>query len=80
VTCREFADFMADYLTGELSEAIRAAFDHHLAVCPNCQRYLTSYRETVTLGKAAFAAADAPVPAQVPEELVQAILSARKSH
>ena len=38
MTCREFADFMADYLTGELSEAIRAAFDHHLALCPNCER------------------------------------------
>jgi anti-sigma factor RsiW len=79
VTCREFADFMADYLTGELSETIRSAFDHHLALCPNCQRYLTGYRETVTLGKAAFADDDATVPPQVPQELVQAILNARKA-
>jgi anti-sigma factor RsiW len=77
VTCREFADFMIDYLTGELAVETRQAFDHHLSLCPNCQKYLTSYRETVALGKRAFDDEQASVDGQVPEQLVQAILNAR---
>jgi len=51
VTCREFADFMADYLSGELSADARITFEHHLALCANCRNYLTSYEETVKLGR-----------------------------
>jgi len=78
VTCRELADFMGDYLSGELPPALRGRFDYHLTLCINCQRYLASYRETVALGKQAFADA-AALPADVPEELVKAILAARSS-
>jgi anti-sigma factor RsiW len=77
VTCREFADFMMDYLSGELSTESRAAFEHHVGLCGNCRRYLASYQETVKLGKRAFEDDDANVPSQVPEELVKAILAAR---
>jgi len=77
VTCREFADFIADYLSRELSPPTRDAFDRHLGLCPNCQRYLASYTETVKLGKAAFDDENAAVPATVPEELLRAILDAR---
>jgi anti-sigma factor RsiW len=77
VTCREFADFMMDYLSDELSTESRAAFEYHLGLCANCRRYLASYRETVELGKRAFEDVDAEVPSQVPEELVKAILAAR---
>jgi anti-sigma factor RsiW len=77
VTCREFADFMADYLSGELEPALRQPFDDHLNLCVNCQRYLTSYRETVALGKRAFEDEDAVLPPDVPDDLVKAILAAR---
>ena len=77
MTCREFADFMADYLSGELSGEARRSFDHHLTLCVNCRIYLASYEETVKLGKAAFEDDDAAVPARVPEQLVNAILDAR---
>jgi len=79
VTCREFADFMMDYLSDELSSEPRARFDQHLTLCTNCRKYLTSYEETVKLGKKAFEDDDAPLPADVPEELVRAILAARRS-
>jgi anti-sigma factor RsiW len=78
VTCREFADFMMDYLSDELSSESRAQFGHHLSLCANCRKYLTSYEETVKLGKRAFADEDATLPADVPEELVKAILAARR--
>lgn len=78
MTCREFANFMADYLSGELDGSIRTAFDHHLEICVNCQRYLTHYRETIRLGRSAFADLDAPVSTDVPEDLIAAILSTRR--
>lgn len=77
MTCREFADFIGDYFSGELDAAVLAGFDWHLQVCPNCRRYLKSYEETVKLGKRAFDDEDAMLPPQVPEELVRAILAAR---
>ena len=79
MTCREFADFIMDYQSGELSSELRARFDHHLDLCDNCRNYLTSYEETVKLGKTAFDDEHAELPADVPDELVRAILAARGS-
>ena len=62
MTCREFIDFLMEYLSGELSARERAEFERHLADCPDCSAYLRSYEETIKLGKAAFADPDAPVP------------------
>lgn len=78
MTCREFADFLMDYLSGELPPETRAQFNAHLELCINCRRYLTSYEETVKLGRRAFASDDAEVPPEVPEDLVKAILAARR--
>ncbi len=79
MTCREFADFMMDYLSAELSSETRAQFEHHLDICANCRKYLNSYEQTIKLGRRAFEDDDAPVPADVPEELVKAVLAARRS-
>jgi anti-sigma factor RsiW len=76
MTCRELAEFVGAYLSGELEPAARVEFDRHLAECEACVSYLDSYRSTVDAGKAAFA--DEPVPA-VPEELVRAILAAKRA-
>jgi len=62
MTCREFIDFLMEYLSGELSARERAEFERHLADCPDCSAYLRSYEETIKLGKAAFDDPDAPVP------------------
>ena len=77
MTCREFADFMADYLSGDLPAALRQEFDRHLHLCVNCREYLDGYEATIKLGKRAFDDLDAGVPADVPEQLVRAILAAR---
>ena len=77
ITCRDFAEFLWRYLSGELSGEQRFDFDAHLAVCPHCVAYLKTYDQTIRLGKEAFLSPAEPVPADVPEELVQAILSAR---
>jgi anti-sigma factor RsiW len=77
VTCREFADFMADYLSGELPADTRAQFDRHISLCQNCEKYLAIYRSSIVLGKDAFADETAAVPDDVPDDLVRAILSSR---
>jgi anti-sigma factor RsiW len=78
MTCRELTEFIADYVAGALSDEVRGAFEYHLGRCPNCVNYLTSYQSTIALGRGAFAAGDRDVPADVPEDLVRAILAARK--
>jgi anti-sigma factor RsiW len=76
VTCREFADFVMDYFDGQLDDRARAQFDRHLTLCPDCVHYLEQYRDTVQAGQTAF---DGELPAAVPEDLVRAILAARKN-
>ena len=77
MTCREFIEFLWQYLSEELSPTERARFEEHLTRCAPCVRYLKSYEETVKLGKAVFTHPEDLEPTDVPEELVQAILSAR---
>jgi anti-sigma factor RsiW len=76
LTCRDFIDFLLAYLSGELPDGQRAVFEEHLGVCPACTAYLHSYEQTVRIEKAACGCDDAP-PADVPEELIRAILAAR---
>ena len=77
MTCRELADFLDDYLSGDLRPDVRSPFEHHLDVCANCRRYVDQYRQSIALGRAAFDDVNAQVPQNVPEDLVAAILAAR---
>ena len=78
MNCREFTEFLHEYLFGNLPAGERAEFEKHLAECPWCVAYLQNYEHTIRLGKAAYAEPSAAVPAEVPEELVRAILAARR--
>lgn len=77
ITCREFVDFLMRYLDEELAAGERSDFERHIADCPPCDTYLSQYRDTVRLEKSICADAEGPVPEDVPDELVSAILSAR---
>lgn len=77
ITCREFEDFLLDYLDGRLNRRQPLLVDLHLRMCKECRAYLTGYRRTIELEKRAFAEPDAPVPDGVPENLVRAVLAAR---
>jgi anti-sigma factor RsiW len=79
VTCREFAEFIMEYLDGELPGDVHTPFEHHIARCPACDRYLRQYKATVAAGRAAFLQCEEnEVPADVPEELISAILESRR--
>lgn len=77
ITCKELLDFLHLYLEGELPDDRRSEFDRHLAVCPPCVSYIREYRETIRLGRAAYADPHDPPSPDTPEELIQAILRAR---
>lgn len=80
MSCRELVEFLADYVEGALPAEARNEFHRHLDDCPECIDYLNSYRQTVALGRDALTCPDDDaVPGDVPEELVQAILAARRS-
>ena len=76
MTCRAFAEFLDAYLSRELPPAVLTAFEHHLELCTNCVRYLEQYRQSIELGRRAFDLSKAEVPADVPEDLVRAMLTA----
>ena len=78
MNCREFVEFLMDYLDESLPSNQLHTFRQHLQACPGCETYLDTYRETVKLGKMC-GDPDAPVPEEVPETLVRAILAARQS-
>lgn len=78
MTCREFADFIADYAADELSVTITEAFEQHLQRCRNCREYLALYLTTVELERRmAFDDRLEAAACGVPEDLVSAILDAR---
>lgn len=78
MTCAEFIEFLLEYEAGLLPPEVRARFDEHLAICPDCVNYLASYRATVALGGGLLGDPADPVPQSVPDELVQAILALRQ--
>ena len=85
LTCKQMADFLGDYFEGALAPDQKREFERHLSVCPPCIVYLESYKTTVALTKlarpsrqATSPATDAPTSSDVPEQLVQAILAARR--
>jgi anti-sigma factor RsiW len=78
LTCREFVELLYDYLLGGLGAQGTTVMNAHLAACPSCVAYLKTYEASIRMGRLALAPSDDPVPAEVPEALVRAVLAARR--
>lgn len=78
ITCAEFESFVLQYLDGELPEKQLVVFELHLKICRECREYLAAYRRSMEITEAVSRQADAPVPQDVPEDLIKAILEARE--
>ena len=77
MTCQEMADFILDYIEGNLADVERTTFEKHLSKCPSCIAYVRSYKTTqVVLDDLCCECRD-ETPREVPEELINAILKAR---
>jgi len=77
LTCRACADFLADYLSGELETDVRASFEVHLDRCRNCRTYLEQYAAVIAAGQRACQKENEAAAHAMPEELVRAILEAQ---
>lgn len=79
ITCKEFEDFVLAYLDNELPDKQRSIFEWHLRFCRECRDYLAAYRRTVEIAQVVMSEPNAAIPEDVPEDLVKAILEARKT-
>ena len=75
MTCRELAEFLMDYLDGALSAGRAQRFQGHLNECPACRAYLRTYEESL---RVIIEEAATEAPPEMPEDLIKAILDARK--
>lgn len=76
MTCRECNEFILAYLEGELPADVHAGFERHLGRCPSCECYLRQYKATIAAGR--IACSDNDAAADVPEDLIRAILESRR--
>lgn len=79
LTCAEFERFVLDYHEGLLSERQRSTFELHMWMCPMCDVYFKSYVKSVQMGQRLYEDEDGDSPADLPDELVAAILESRRS-
>lgn len=79
LTCVQFEKLIHDYQDESLSPRERRIFDLHMELCPMCRVYVASYLRTIELERQVCAADDAAASAEVPQELVDAILKARSA-
>ena len=73
ITCRQFEDFVVDFLDGSLPPGRRRLFELHLRTCRECRQYLARYRQTLALS---LGLRDEPLLADIPRGLVRAIAGA----
>ena len=78
INCREFEGFLLDDLEETLPPRQRKIFELHMKLCRECREYLAAYKCTLEVSKRVFEDGDATPPDDVPEDLIRAILDARK--
>lgn len=79
ITCRQFEEFVNDYIDGSLPLIKRVKVGLHLMMCRDCKSYISAYRKSIELGKAFFDNPDSEVPEDMPEELISIILENMKN-
>ncbi len=75
LTCREFDEFIVDYLDHELPWSTQVSMRWHEFLCSPCRAYLVDYRRTIELGQSVFNDPESEVPDSVPQELVRAVIA-----
>lgn len=49
MTCRELAELLIDFVSGEMQEDHRRRVEQHLRCCPPCVHYVETYQLTIRL-------------------------------
>lgn len=80
LSCKQFVDFLDEYVAGGQSEDARKAFEEHIERCPPCLDFLNQYRDTIKTSRESCCCGNRVVPPEdVPQTLIEAILAARKA-
>lgn len=73
LTCKQLDEFLVDFLDGSLPFRTKLSMHMHLGLCKACRDYVRDYERAITLGRKACTAEEEV--SEVPEELVQAVLT-----
>ncbi len=76
--CKQIVEFMADYLEKELPDEAYKVFEQHIKDCGCCAEFLRTYRETILLCRECMCNKPPEDRPEIPEQLVKAIMEARK--
>jgi predicted anti-sigma-YlaC factor YlaD len=68
--CHHLLGSLSDYLDGEMSDALCAEIEHHLANCNNCRVVVDTLRQTIQLYRAL---SDPDLPEAARERLYQSL-------
>ena len=79
ITCREFNDFIYEYVEGALTEKQVILFKRHMRVCPMCRNFLKTYIAAYKAERHILPYNDIDVPDSVPQDLIDAILDVRQT-
>lgn len=80
LNCKQFVDFLDEYVAGGQPESARKAFEEHIQRCPPCLDFLKAYRETIETSRKACCCEEKEISRdKVPQVLIDAILTARKA-
>lgn len=74
--CRELAEFLVDYIAGELSTEQAEHIKEHLELCPPCVRFVETYEVTIRLTRKLPMVA---MPAELMKRLREAIECEQKT-
>jgi predicted anti-sigma-YlaC factor YlaD len=79
ITCRQFEDFLTDYLEDRLTSDQKRLFERHMKVCPMCRTSLKSYLKVIEMGQAVCAEDEKDEAfTAAPQELIDAIIDVSK--
>lgn len=76
ISCAQFEQFMLDYHDGSLPEAQRELFERHMKLCGQCRASLRGYVRSIELGQKLFETEQGPLPDEVPDHIVTAVVAA----
>ena len=80
MTCRELADFILDYLAGQLSAETALGVRAPFGALPELRQLHRQLQATVDLAGTRSERRGGELPLEMPEELVRAILASREAN
>jgi anti-sigma factor RsiW len=74
ITCRQLAELLIDFVSGELTPEMSERIQRHLSLCPPCVTYVETYQLTIRLTRCLPCA---PLPPELASRL-RAVLEEMK--